>query len=120
LLTTSWQAALLARYKLTEKSCHHQVQLRPGVLLTACEPMALISINRADGGSITNPALLATADYSNAPDDRTRCVHGAEWGFFEPLGGSTSAPHWARDGRTLYCIDYHRGIDVIRYNGPIT
>lgn len=227
-LTTNWQAALLARYHLSEKSCHHQVQLRPGVLLTACQPMALISVNKADGGSITKPALLATADYSKAPDDRTRFVHSVEWpragsdkillsggetnftgtctptagafstflvggtkahprftfadqvrphsgqyvdgnppdggytfgcsshwfepqpsfrdgglvalasyengtrikrisrtgkisevGFFEPLGGSTSAPHWAKDGRTIYAIDYHRGIDVLHYDGPL-
>jgi len=228
LLSTNWQTALLNRYKLKESSCHHPVQLRPGVLLTACQPMALISINRADGGSITRPALLATADYNGAPDDKTRFVHGVEWaragadkillsggetnftgactptagafstflvrgstqhprftfadqvrphsgqyvdgnppdggysfgcsshwfephpafhngglvalasyengtrikriapngkitevGFFEPLGGSTSAPHWAKDGRTIYAIDYHRGIDVLRYTGPL-
>jgi hypothetical protein len=228
LLSTNWQTALKARYGVTEASCHHQVQLRPGVLLTACQPMALISVNQADGGSITRPALLATADYSRAPDDRTRFIHGVEWarggtdkimlsggetnftgvctptagafstflvggtaqhpsftfadqvrphsgqyvdgnppdggysfgcsshwfepqpafhngglvalasyengtrikrisssgkitevGFFEPLGGSTSAPHWAKDGRTIYAIDYHRGIDVLHYNGPL-
>jgi len=229
LLPTNWQAALKARYGVTEASCHHQVQLRPGVLLTACQPMALISVNPTDGGSITNPALLSTADYSKAPDDQARFVHGVEWaragtdkimlsggetnftgvcnptagafstflvggtakhpsftfadqvrphsgqyvdgnppdggysfgcsshwfepqpafhngglvalasyengtrikrvsptgkisevGFFEPLGGSTSAPHWAGDGRTIYAIDYHRGIDVLHYNGPLT
>jgi hypothetical protein len=42
-----------------------------------------------------------------------------EAGFFEPLGGATSAPHWAPDGRTVYAIDYQRGIDVIRWNGPL-
>ena len=227
-LPTTWQAGLLDRYKLTEGSCHHVVQVRPGVLLTACMPMALISVNKADGGSITRPALLSTADYSKAPDDKQRFVHGVEWarggadsimlsggetnftgvcnpdagafstfrvsgptahprftfadqvrphsgqyvdgnppdggysfgcsshwfepapsfhdgglvalasyengtrfkqisktgkisevGFFVPLGGSTSAPHWAKDGRTVYAIDYHRGIDVLHWDGPI-
>jgi hypothetical protein len=34
----------------------------------------------------------------------------------EPLGILPDAK-WAPDGRTLYSIDYHRGIDILRYNG---
>ena len=212
--------------KLTE--CHNQWQIRPGILLTACEPMALLSIRKQEGGSITRPTLLATADYSHAPDDKKRFVHSVLWprggtdhimlsggetnftgacssqsgafstfiahrtwnhhptftwadqyrpvsgtyldgnppdgtysfgcsvhwfeanpefhngglvalasyengtrflridpdgkihqvGFFEPLGGSTSVPHWAPDKHTVYCVDYHRGLDVIQWTGP--
>jgi len=29
------------------------------------------------------------------------------------------APHWALDGRTVYAIDYQRGLDVLRWNGPL-
>ena len=38
-------------------------------------------------------------------------------GYFVPLGGSTSAPHWSPDGKVVYNIDYGRGIDVLRYTG---
>ena len=42
-----------------------------------------------------------------------------EVGHFVPAGGSTSAVHWAND-RVLYSIDYTRGFDVLRWNGPLT
>ncbi|MDQ3991123.1 MAG: hypothetical protein M3245_02270 [Actinomycetota bacterium] len=49
-------------------------------------------------------------------------VNGAgklrEAGWFLPNGGSTSAVYWASD-RLLYAIDYTRGIDILRWNGPI-
>jgi hypothetical protein len=68
-----------------------------------------------DGG------LVALASYENgtrfeqvAPDGKI-----TERGFFMPIDGATSAPHWAPDGRTVYAIDYQRGIDVLRYEGPL-
>jgi hypothetical protein len=39
-------------------------------------------------------------------------------GYFLPFGGSTSAVHWATD-RIVYAIDYFRGFDVLRWNGPL-
>ena len=69
--------------------------------------------------SFNNGGLVAVAAYENgtrllqvAPDGKL-----TEQGFFQPLGGSTSAPHWAPDGKVFYNIDYTRGIDVIRYTG---
>jgi hypothetical protein len=209
-------------------SCHHQTELQPGIILTACDPMYVLSVRKQDGGSVTAPKVLGRADYLAAPDDQRRFVHGVEWprlgsdrimlsggetnfqptcgatngafstfrvggssghptftfadqvrpvagnyldgnppdgtyhlgcsvhwfepnpsfrngglvalasyengtrflkigsdgsidevGFFEPLGGATSAPHWAPDGRTVYAIDYQRGIDVLRWNGSL-
>jgi len=41
-----------------------------------------------------------------------------EVGFFLPHGGSTSAAYWVTD-RLVYSIDYTRGIDILRWNGPI-
>ena len=41
-----------------------------------------------------------------------------EVGFFTPAAGSVSAVHWITD-RILYTIDYTRGIDVLRWNGPL-
>lgn len=227
-LDANWQNAVAAQGQPQPKSCHNQTEVRPGVLLTACEPISLISVNEEDGGSITKPAVLGTADFQQAPDDHVRFVHGVEWaqggtdpimlaggetnftgvckpdagafstfratgtpdhptftfadqyrpvagdyldgnppdgtysfgcsvhwfqpnptfrgrgivavasyengtrflridkdgtieeaGFFEPLGGSTSSPDWAPDNRTVYAMDYHRGLDVLRYNGPL-
>jgi len=227
-LATNWQAAIARQGYPVPTTCHHQTQLRPGVLLVACKPIYLISVRRQDGGSITRPAVLGRTDFRGAPDDRNRFVHGVEWaqrgtdrimlaggetnftgacqpdagafstftvtggassprfhfadqyrphsgnyldgnppdgtysfgcsvhwfqpnptfhnrglvalasyengtrflriradgsidevGFFEPLGGSTSSPDWAPDNRTVYAVDYHRGLDVLRWTGPL-
>lgn len=37
----------------------------------------------------------------------------SERGFYLPLDSSASAPHWAPDGKTLYVVDYLRGLDVL-------
>ncbi len=39
-----------------------------------------------------------------------------ERGFFLPLDSSASAPHWAPDGKTVYVIDYLRGLDVLTFD----
>src|SRR3954453_6703668 len=44
----------LAAQGVQERSCHHIRELRPGILMTACQPFAVFSINAEDGGS---PAL---------------------------------------------------------------
>ena len=66
-----------------------------------------------DGG------LVAVGAYENGtrllqvgPDGKL-----TEQGFFQPLGGSTSAPHWHPNGKVFYNIDYTRGVDVLRYTG---
>jgi len=227
-LDTNWIAYLKSQGHPFYASCHHQTEVRPGIILTACDPMYVLSVRPQDGGSIERPAVLGSADFLGAPDDQKRFVHSGEWaqggtdpimlsggetnfeptcgdtngafstfrvsgrknrptftfadqvrpvagnyvdgnppqgtyhlgcsvhwfqphpsfsggglvamasyengtrfkridsagkiseaGFFEPLGGATSAPHWAPDGRTVYAIDYQRGIDVLRWNGPL-
>lgn len=205
---------------VAEKSCHHIRQLRPGVLLTACQPFAAISINAEDGGSPAHPVVLATGQSpkfvhsarwprggrdkfvltggelnfqgrcelndsefkvfsaekvlrgestefegpvamatpvngtyvdGNAPAGELGCSehwfqehpsfhdgglvalsqyeNGVKFlqitpegqikqkGFFISAGSSSSSPKWAPDGRTVYSIDYHRGIDILRYKG---
>ena len=56
----------------TEKSCHHIREIRPGVLLTACQPFAAISVNAADGGSPEHPKVLYTGEAA-------KFVHSARW-----------------------------------------
>ncbi len=214
-----WHTAL-AQQGVAEKSCHHIRELRPGILITACRPFAVISINPEDGGSPDAPKVLATgqsprfvhsARWPRQGHDRfaliggennftARCENNAstfavydaskvlagestdfgnpvdevaptngvyadghapagalgcsvhwyqehptfhdgglvalseyengvrflqihpdgkitEQGYFVAAGGSSSSPKWAPDGRTVYSIDYQRGIDVIRYDG---
>ena len=41
-----------------------------------------------------------------------------ELGWFTPLGTTASAAYWISD-RIVYVADYNRGLDVIRYTGPI-
>jgi hypothetical protein len=55
-----------------EKSCHHIREIRPGVLLSACQPFAAMSINAEDGGSPAHPKLLYTGAAA-------KFVHSARW-----------------------------------------
>ena len=225
---TNWQSYLKSQGYAFKRSGHHQSEVRNGVILTASQPMYVLSVLAKDGGSVTEPAVLGSASHAGAPTDPERFVHSVEWpsdgrdtimlsggetnfeptcgetngafstfkvtgsptapqfsfadevrptsgnyldgnppdgsyhlgcsvhwfeqhstfkngglvamasyengtrflqigrdgkiterGFFEPLGGATSAPHWAPDGRTVYAIDYQRGIDVLSWNGEL-
>lgn len=40
-----------------------------------------------------------------------------EQGFFQPAGGSTSAPYWHPNGQYIYAVDYTRGVDILKYTG---
>ena len=55
-----------------EQSCHHIREIRPGVLLTACQPFAVISVNAEDGGSPAHPKVLYTGEAA-------KFVHSARW-----------------------------------------
>ena len=207
---------------LPGKSCHHEEELSPGIVLAACQPFMLLSARAEDGGTIQHPKLLATG----ASADK-RFIHSARWpehgtdrfaiiggetnfqpvcnvvkngafmvwdgshayqdgkftqvdeyrvrngtytdghppvnalgcsvhwfeehptfhngglvalaayesgtrflqitpegkikevGWFEPVGGGTSAPHWAPNSNVVYAIDYQRGVDVLKWNGSL-
>src|SRR4051794_22824371 len=62
----------LGKQGVAEKSCHHIREIRPGVLLTACQPFAAISVNAADGGSPAHPKVLYTGAAA-------KFVHSARW-----------------------------------------
>jgi len=55
-----------------ERSCHHIREIRPGVLLTACQPFAAISVNAEDGGSPAHPKVLYTGEAA-------KFVHSSRW-----------------------------------------
>jgi hypothetical protein len=72
------------------KSCHHMREIRPGVLLTACRPFSVITVNAADapGASPAHPKVLYTGE-SDA------FVHSARWprsghDKFVLIGGETN------------------------------
>jgi hypothetical protein len=67
-----------------------------------------------DGG------LVAEAAYENGTRFFQIGSDGkiTEQGYFVPLGGATSAPHWAPSGDVVYAVDYERGLDVLKYTGP--
>jgi hypothetical protein len=216
-----WIKDLKLTQGVSESSCHHIRQLRPGILLTACKPFSVISINAEDGGSPAHPVVLAdgaapgnrfihsdrwprggtdkfiftggennftgvctdnqsTFDVYNAeavlnggndfgaPTDELAPINGTysdghapagelgcsthwfmehpsfhngglvalsqyengvrflqvtpagkikEVGYFVATGSSSSSPKWAPDGRTVYSMDYHRGIDILQWKG---
>jgi hypothetical protein len=55
-----------------ERSCHHIREIRPGILLTACQPFAAISVRAADGGAPEHPKVLYTGAAA-------KFVHSARW-----------------------------------------
>src|SRR4051812_37074861 len=62
----------LAAQGVQEQSCHHIRELRPGILMTACQPFAVFSINAEDGGSPEHPKVLYTGEAA-------KFVHSARW-----------------------------------------
>ena len=68
-----------------------------------------------------NGGMVALAEYEQGTRFMQITPEGSivQLGFALPIGGSTSAPHWGPDGRTVYAIDYTRGLDVLRYDGPL-
>jgi hypothetical protein len=67
-----------------------------------------------------NGGAVALAEYENGTRVLQVTPAGKliEQGYFLPLGGSTSAPHFHPNGKVIYAIDYTRGVDVLRYTGP--
>src|SRR3954447_25044776 len=206
------------------RGCHNLTEIRPGILMAACQPFLILSVRPEDGGTILQPKLLSsgsnedgrfihgnhwpragedkialvggehnfqpncnppgveigafmTFDASHAnldgkfdgPLDEWRPTNGAyldsnpptqilgcsahwfdehpsfknggvgaggayengtrflqigangkitEQGYFVPLGGATSAPHWAPNSDVVYAVDYERGLDVLKWSGP--
>jgi hypothetical protein len=66
-----WIAELEAQ-GVESESCHHIREIRPGVLLTACQPFSVISINARHGGSPEHPRVLYTGEAA-------KFVHSARW-----------------------------------------
>jgi hypothetical protein len=62
----------LGRQGVDEASCHHIREIRPGILLTACRPFAVISLLGKDGGSPQHPKVLYTGEAA-------KFVHSARW-----------------------------------------
>jgi hypothetical protein len=85
----NWIAELRGQ-GVDSKSCHHIREIRPGVLLTACRPFAVITVNASDvpGASPEHPKVLYTGQ-SDA------FVHSARWpraghDKFVLIGGETN------------------------------
>jgi hypothetical protein len=85
----NWIAELKAQ-GVDSKSCHHIREIRPGVLLTACRPFSVITVNPQDaaGASPEHPKVLYTGE-SDA------FVHSARWprngrDKFVLIGGETN------------------------------
>jgi hypothetical protein len=69
--------------------------------------------------TFNNGGLVAVAAYENGtrflqvgPDGKL-----TEQGYYLPVAGSTSAPHWHPNGKVVYLIDYARGLDIVRWTG---
>jgi hypothetical protein len=70
----SWFDGVVAKGGARPRDCHHVRELRPGIVMTACQPFNVISVLPEHGGSITEPVILATG--ANADE---RFVHSVRW-----------------------------------------
>jgi hypothetical protein len=52
-----------------DQGCHHQNEIRPGIVAAACQPMHVVSMNAEDGGSVTNPKVLAKYRHEPGPKE---------------------------------------------------
>jgi hypothetical protein len=68
----------------------------------------------ADGGVVALGAYDHGTRFLHI--DSAGKIHEA--GYFMPFGAETSAVHWITD-RIVYSIDYTRGIDILKYTGPL-
>jgi hypothetical protein len=66
-----------------------------------------------DGGLVTVAALENGVRFLRV----TPAGKIEERGYFLGLGGTAALPIWHPDGKTLYVVDYARGLDVLAYSG---
>jgi len=91
-LKEKWTDAVQAQAGKFTSSCHNVNELRPGIIITACNPSAVLSVLPEDGGSITVPKVLFTG---TTPQEAKRFIHSARWprngdDKFILLGGETN------------------------------
>jgi hypothetical protein len=103
-----------------ERSCHHIREIRPGVLLTACQPFAAISVNAVDGGSPAHPKVLYTGAAA-------KFVHSARWprngsDKFVLIGGEqnfTARCERNNSEFSVYSADKVLAGQSTRFDGPV-
>lgn len=71
----NWKAEV-NKQGVATKSCHHMRELADGIILTACQPFAVLSVLATDGGTPEKPKVLYTGKAA-------KFVHSARW----PRGG---------------------------------
>jgi hypothetical protein len=76
-LETNWQDAIAKQGYPRPQSCHNQTQLRPGVLLAACEPIYLISVRGKT--AVRSPGLRCSAGRTSATRRTTRTASCTAW-----------------------------------------
>jgi len=91
-LKAKWTDVVQAQAGKFTASCHHVSEVRPGIIITACNPSAVLSVLPEDGGSITVPKVLFTG---TTPQEAKRFIHSARWpregqDKFILLGGETN------------------------------
>ena len=77
--STAWRRSSSAtgrtrprRRASTSSSCHHMREISPGIILTACQPFAVLSVLKKDGGSPAHPKVLYTGEAA-------KFVHSSRW-----------------------------------------
>jgi hypothetical protein len=74
----------------------------------------------ADHSSFHDGGLVAVAALENGVRLLQITPEGKieERAYFVGAGGTAALPIWHPDGRTLYVVDYARGLDILDYSGP--
>ncbi len=117
----NWKKVLKAQ-GVDSKSCHHIREIRPGVLLTACRPFSVITINAKDakGASPRHPKVL----YTGVSD---AFVHSARWprdgqDKFALIGGELNFSGRCDLAESEFRVYSAEGINrrrSVKFDGPI-
>ena len=102
---------LIDKYRMTNGT---YVDGKPAANAVGCSSHWLEPSPHFDNGGIVAAAFF---EHGTRFIDVTSTGKIKEVGWFMPHVGNTGAVYWATD-KILYAVDYNRGIDILRWNGP--
>jgi hypothetical protein len=121
-LKENWKDAVAAQGYPFKATCHNVHEVRPGIVITACQPYSVLSVLPQDGGSITKPKVLATG---STPAEPTRFIHSARWpregaDKFALVGGETNfKPQCDNTRGAFMTVDASQALSTGKLSTPL-